>query len=277
MSRALPSGLQQLLSSNRALEAVVKNAASDRVDRSDASASASALGASPTFGLPQAVCEKIVPAAPRCSAKATITGPHAARRGRAWEIKDAGVAGDVKITRSRVGADVRAPAIEHGGAAETSYPPLEVALAASRTIRRIARRGTPGVHEASADATLRSRRDLAALVVSEDDLARLAPPDRLRLRLSGSSKVNGVVEGAGGASAESLPAATPASIATARAAARQFAAHGIENISKHPYVPSPDGVYDPKFSGEVSLEGLRVNQLVARAATSVRSRRASRA
>ena len=74
--------------------------------------------------------------------------------------------------------------------------------------------------------------------------------------------MNGVVEGAGGASAESLPAATPASIATARAAARQFAAHGVENVSKHPYVPSPDGVYDPNFSGEVSLEGLRVNQLL---------------
>ena len=260
LSRALPSGLQQLLSSNPALEAVVKNAASDRVDRSDASASASALGASPTFGLPQAVYEKIVPASPG-SARATITGPHAAPIVDAsWEIKDAGVAGDLKITRSRVGADVRAPAIEFSGAAETSYPPLEVALAA-RTIDESLAAGRPAFTEASADATLRSL-DLAALVVSEDDLARLAPPDRLRLRLSGSSKVNGVVEGAGGASAESLPAATPASIATARAAARQFAAHGVENISKHPYVPSPDGVYDPKFSGEVSLEGLRVNQLL---------------
>ena len=260
LSRALPSGLQQLLSSNPALEAVVKNAASDRVDRSDASASASALGASPTFGLPQAVYEKIVPAAPG-SARATITGPHAAPVVDAsWEIKDAGVAGDLKITRSRVGADVRAPAIEFSGAAETSYPPLEVALAA-RTIDESLAAGRPAFTEASADATLRSL-DLAALVVSEDDLARLAPPDRLRLRLSGSSKVNGVVEGAGGASAESLPAATPASIATARAAASHFFEHGVENISKHPYVPSPDGVYDPKFSGEVSLEGLRVNQLL---------------
>ena len=142
MSRALPSGLQQLLSSNPALEAVVKNAASDRVDRSDASASASALGASPTFGLPQAVYEKIVPAAPG-SARATITGPHAAPVVDAsWEIKDAGVAGDLKITRSRVGADVRAPAIEFSGAAETSYPPLEVALAA-RTIDESLAAGRP--------------------------------------------------------------------------------------------------------------------------------------
>ena len=192
LSRALPSGLQQLLSSNPALEAVVKNAASDRVDQSDASASASALGASPTFGLPQAVYEKIVPAAPG-SARATITGPHAAPVVDAsWEIKDAGVAGDLKITRSRVSADVRAPAIEFSGAAETSYPPLEVALAA-RTIDESLAAGRPAFTEASADATLRSL-DLAALVVSEDDLARLAPPDRLRLRLSGSAKVNGVVD-----------------------------------------------------------------------------------
>ena len=85
LSRALPSGLQQLLSSNPALEAAVKNAASERFDRSDASASAP--GASPTFGLPQAVYEKIVPAAPG-SARATITGRGRVMgdqgRGRGW-------------------------------------------------------------------------------------------------------------------------------------------------------------------------------------------------
>lgn len=258
LSRALPSGLQQLLSSNPALEAVVKNAASERPDQPDASLSASTPSA--TFGLPQAMYDKIVPASPG-SARATITGPHAAPTVVAsWEIKDAGVAGDLKITRNRVSVDVRAPAIEFSGAAETSYPPLEVALA-GRTIDDSLAAGRPTFTEASVDMTLRSL-DLAALVVSEDDLARLAPPDRLRLRLSGSAKVNGKVEGAGGASAASLPTATPATIATAREAARQFAIHGIDSNSKSPYVPSPDGVYDPRFSGEVSLEGLRMNQLL---------------
>ena len=79
------------------------------------------------------------------------TGPHAAPVVDAsWEIKDAGVAGDLKITRSRVSADVRAPAIEFSGAAETSYPPLEVALAA-RTIDESLAAGRPAFTEASAD------------------------------------------------------------------------------------------------------------------------------
>ena len=99
-------------------------------------------------------------------------------------------------------------------------------------------------------------------MVTEDDLARLAPPDRLRLRLSGRVKVKGEVEGAGGATAESLPKVTSASAATARLAMQQFAVNGIDATPKTPYVPSMDDEYDPRFSGDVSLEGLRINQLL---------------
>ena len=95
-----------------------------------------------------------------------------------------------------------------------------------------------------------------------DDLARLAPPDRLRLRLTGRVKVNCKVEGAGGTTAESLPKVSAASAETARLAMQQFAANGIETSGKTPYVPSVDGEYDPRFSGEISLDGLRVNQLL---------------
>lgn len=254
---ALRTGLQQLLSKNSALEAAVQDAIREAVETSTSSPAALPKT---TFGLPQAMYDKIVPAAPG-TAKATITGPHAAPVVDAqWDVKDAGLSGDLKITRGRVSAQVRAPAIELSGAADTSYPPLEVALAA-RTIDDALAAGRPAFTNASADATLRSL-DLAALVVTEDDLARLAPPDRLRLRLSGRVKVKGKVEGAGGATAESLPKVTPASAATARLAMQQFAVNGIDATPKTPYVPSTEDEYDPRFSGDVSLEGLRVNQLL---------------
>jgi hypothetical protein len=253
---SLPTGLQQLLSKSSAPEATARETTPEDGD----AGSSAAARASATFGLPQAVYEKIVPATPG-TAKATIAGPHAAPVVDAqWEVKDAGMAGDLKITRGGISANVRAPAMELSGSAETSYPPLEVALAA-RTIDDALAAGRPAFTNASADATLRSL-DLAALVVAEDDLARLAPPDRLRLRLSGRVKVNGKVEGAGGTTAESLPKVTAASAETARLAMQQFAANGIETSGKTPYVPSVDGEYDPRFSGEISLDGLRVNQLL---------------
>ena len=253
---SLPTGLQQLLSKSSAPEATSRETTPEDGD----AGSSAAARASATFGLPQAVYEKIVPATPG-TAKATIAGPHAAPVVDAqWEVKDAGMAGDLKITRGGISANVRAPAMELSGSAETSYPPLEVALAA-RTIDDALAAGRPAFTNASADATLRSL-DLAALVVAEDDLARLAPPDRLRLRLSGRVKVNGKVEGAGGTTAESLPKVTAASAETARLAMQQFAANGIETSGKTPYVPSVDGEYDPRFSGEISLDGLRVNQLL---------------
>jgi len=62
---------------------------------------------------------------------ASISGPHAAPVVDAsWAVTDAGLSGDVQITRSRISAQVRAPALELSGAADTAYPPLEVALAA---------------------------------------------------------------------------------------------------------------------------------------------------
>jgi len=257
IQEALRTGLQQLLSKNSALDTAVQDAITEAVETS--SSSPAALP-NTTFGLPQAMYDKIVPAAAG-TAKATIAGPHAAPVVDAqWDVKDAGLSGDLKITRGRVSAQVRAPAIELSGAAETSYPPLEVALAA-RTIDDALAAGRPAFTNASADATLRSL-DLAALVVTEDDLARLAPPDRLRLRLSGRVKVKGEVEGAGGATAESLPKVTSASAATARLAMQQFAVNGIDATPKTPYVPSMDDEYDPRFSGDVSLEGLRINQLL---------------
>jgi hypothetical protein len=117
--------------------------------------------------------------------------------------------------------------------------------------------GRPAFTAAEVDATLRSL-DLAALVVAEDDLARLAPPDRLRLRLSGRVRVKGSVEGAGGADADSLPKVTAASAATARAAAAQFAANGIDIAvpgAPYPYTTTVGGAAHPKFSGDVSMVG----------------------
>lgn len=273
---ALPSGLQsglrQLISSGGPLGAIIEQSLDEAGQGNGASSSgATAAGTiknaqrqprkmGPPFGLPPAVYDKIIPAMPG-RATATITGPHAAPVVDAqWDVKDAGISGKLCITRNRIAAEVRAPAVEFSGAVDTSYPPLEVALAA-RTIDDALAAGCPAFTAAEADATFRSL-DLAALVVAEDDLARLAPPDRLRLRLSGRMKVKGSVEGAGGASADSLPKVTPASVETARVAALQFAANGIDTTPKAPYTPSVDGKYDPRFIGEASLEGLRVNQLL---------------
>ena len=80
LSRALPSGLQQLLSSNPALEAVVKNAASERPDQPNASLSASTPSA--TFGLPQAMYDKIVPASPGSARGDHHRSARGAHRGR---------------------------------------------------------------------------------------------------------------------------------------------------------------------------------------------------
>lgn len=267
---SLPDGLQiglrHFISSGGPLGAIIEQSSYGQVGEGNVSqllgtAAASKLQGKfgPPFGLPPALYDKIVPATPG-TATATITGPHAAPVVDAqWEVKDAAMSGNLRITRQRIAADIRAPALELSGSVDTSYPPLEVALAA-RTIEDSIAAGSPSFTAAEAHAKFRSL-DLAALVVSEDDLARLAPPDRLRLRLTGGMKVKGSVEGAGGATADSLPKVTPASMETARLAALQFAANGIETTPKSPYIPSADGAHDPRFSGEVSLEGIRVNQL----------------
>ena len=254
----LPGGIQQLFSPNG------PGATGDKVMDEDtywAAATAAAKDASAKLpmGLPPQIYDKIVPSAPG-SATATVKGPLSAPVVDAkWAVKDATMSGDLNITRNRISTQVRAPAIEFSGSADTSYPPLEVALAA-RTVEDALAAGRPAFTRAEGDATFRSL-DLAALVVAEDDLARLAPPDRLRLRLSGRVNVKGDVDGAGAAAEASLPRATPASVKAARQALAQLATHGIDTTPSVPYTPSVDGEYEPQFSGKVSLEGLRVNQL----------------
>jgi hypothetical protein len=252
---ALPGGLKHLFASDGPLSGMVEQLASEQAVDAGAGKSANAN----TFGIPPALYDKIVPSSPGV-AKATIVGPHAAPKVDAtWAVEGADIAGDLSITRQRVSATVNAPAVEFKTVAETSYPPLEVALAA-RTIDESLAAGRPSFTAAEIDATLRSL-DLAALVVAEDDLARLAPPDRLRLRLSGSVKVKGSVEGAGGATAASLPKVTPASRDAANKAADAFSLSGVDHAPSSPYVCSPDGKDDPVFKGKVNLDGFRVNQL----------------
>ena len=142
IQEALRTGLQQLLSKNSALDTAVQDAITEAVETS--SSSPAALP-NTTFGLPQAMYDKIVPAAAG-TAKATIAGPHAAPVVDAqWDVKDAGLSGDLKITRGRVSAQVRAPAIELSGAAGASYPSGGGVGGAHH--RRRARGGSSRVHK----------------------------------------------------------------------------------------------------------------------------------
>ena len=254
----LPGSIQHIFSSNGP-GAIGEKVMDDSTYWAAATAAAKDASTKLPMGIPPQLYDKIVPSAPG-TAKATVKGPLSAPVVDAqWDVKDASMSGDLNITRNRISTQVRAPAIEFSGSAETSYPPLEVALAA-RTVEDALAAGRPAFTMAEGDATFRSL-DLAALVVAEDDLARLAPPDRLRLRLSGRANVTGTVDGAGAAAEESLPRATPASVKAARQALAQLAKHGIDTTPTVPYTPSAFGEYEPQFSGKVSLEGLRVNQL----------------
>ena len=88
--------------------------------------------------------------------------------------------------------------------------------------------------------------------------------------------MKGEVEGAGGATAESLPKVTSASAATARLAMQQFAVNGIDATPKTPYVPSMDDEYDPRFSGDVSSRACASTSCFWRLGSRARCRRVSR-
>ena len=190
-------------------------------------------------------------------ATATIDGAHSGPKVKVdWTIdNDADVGGRVTIERKGITAKLKTPSIEIDADVETEFPPLEKALAAV-TVEDAIEAGKPAYTAAEIDGQangfdifdLEDDREEGGEVVSEK-LRYVRDPDRVRLRVTGRTRVKGKF---------STPTASvtgdekPDGITTTDDEGNEIDASDEESKQNNGF---------PTFEGTAQLDNLKLNKL----------------
>jgi len=188
-------------------------------------------------------------------ATATIEGAHSGPKVKVdWTIDhDADVGGRVTIERKGITAKLKTPSIEIDADVKTEFPPLEKALAAV-SVEDAIEAGKPAYTAAEIDGRangfdlfdLEDGREEGGEVVSEK-LRYVRDPDRVRLRVTGRTRVKGKFSTPSVAGGENSD-----SVATTDGKDGETAASDEEKKESSAF---------PSFEGTAQLDNLKLNKL----------------